>query len=106
MNVTKTNLQKIYDVACSEWKVTIMGYAARNPFGTSVELTESEVERMFAAASATQKTLLKKIFPNFSTEKFAISRKRHRRWHFAAICWFLLECPLPQNRYDYNVSWT
>jgi hypothetical protein len=60
--ITREQLQKIYDVACSEWKETILKYSRRNPFGNTIEFTQTEVSEMFKAASLSQTAVLANIF--------------------------------------------
>lgn len=55
----KTN-RFIPNIACSSWKKTIEDYAKRNVFGTSVELTNNEVEAMYKAATSEQVKVLNK----------------------------------------------
>ena len=37
--ITRENLKAIYDVACTNWKTKLEGYASRNPFNPEIELT-------------------------------------------------------------------
>lgn len=60
--INRDNLKKIYDVACSNWKSKIEGYAKRNPFQDEIELTISEVDEMFNASDDKQKAILNKFF--------------------------------------------
>ena len=60
--ITKENLKKIHDVACNDWKKKLEGYANRKPFDSEIELTEDEIDEMFAASDANQKQVLSKFF--------------------------------------------
>lgn len=60
--ISKENLKKIHDVACDSWKKKIEGYANRKPFDSEIELTENEIDEMFAASDAKQKQVLSKLF--------------------------------------------
>ena len=59
--ITKENLKKIHDVACSTWKAKLTQYAIRNPFGNEVELTSDEVNEMFDASDEKQSKVLNKF---------------------------------------------
>ena len=59
--ITKENLKKIHDVACSTWKEKLTQYAIRNPFGNEVELTSDEVNEMFDASDEKQSKILNKF---------------------------------------------
>lgn len=60
--ITKANLKKIHDVACASWKTKIKGYANRKPFDSEIELSQVEIDEMFAASDEKQTTLLNKFF--------------------------------------------
>jgi hypothetical protein len=60
--VKKSELEQIHNVACSTWKSKIAELTLRNPFGELVELTQTEVDEMFAAATESQLPVLNKIF--------------------------------------------
>jgi len=60
--VKKSDLKKIYDVACSTWQGKIEKLATRNPFGDDVELTQSEVDEMFKASDSSQTRVLEEVF--------------------------------------------
>lgn len=60
--ITREQLKEIHDVACSEWKGTITGYALRNPFGDTIEFTQVQVDTMFKAATPSQLPVLEAIF--------------------------------------------
>lgn len=60
--ITRDNLKKIYDVACTGWKTTIQEYTSRNPFQAEIELTQSEIDEMFKASDAKQRSILEQFF--------------------------------------------
>ena len=62
ITVTKQDLQKIWNVACDAWKLTIEEYAKRNIFDVTIELTQTEVNAMFKAASPNQTLVLEDVF--------------------------------------------
>jgi hypothetical protein len=62
VKIERKQLQVIYDIACSDWKVKIEGIAKGQPFGDEIELTESQVGEMFKAATLTQLPVLVDIF--------------------------------------------
>ena len=60
--ITKANLKKIHEVACSSWKTKLEGYASRNLFDSEIELSQSEIDEMFAASDDKQKKVLNQFF--------------------------------------------
>lgn len=62
ITVSKHNLGKIHAVACGSWQAKIIEYANRSPFKSDVELTTSEVDVMFTAATKEQLPVLEEIF--------------------------------------------
>lgn len=60
--ITREQLKKIHDVACFDWKEKITEYAVKNPFGDTIEFTQTEVDEMFKAASLSQTAVLANIF--------------------------------------------
>lgn len=60
--ITRENLKKIHDVACSGWKTKLEDYAKRTPFQLEIELTQAEVDEMFKASDASQTKVLKNFF--------------------------------------------
>lgn len=60
--IKKSELKKIHDVACSTWQGKITALASRNPWGDDIELSEGEVDDMFAAATSGQKVVLEEVF--------------------------------------------
>jgi hypothetical protein len=59
--VNKSDLGKIHNVACSTWKSKLETYTQRNPFGDSIELSDSEIDEMFDAATTSQIPVLVSI---------------------------------------------
>jgi hypothetical protein len=60
--ITREQLQKIHDVACSGWQGEILKYSRRNPFGNTIEFIQEEVDAMFKASSLSQTAVLEGIF--------------------------------------------
>jgi len=60
--IKKSELKKIHDVACSTWKGKITALANRNPWVDDIELSEGEVDEMFASATSGQKVVLEEVF--------------------------------------------
>jgi hypothetical protein len=60
--IKKSELKRIYDVACPTWQTRIESYAYRNPFGDTVSFSADEVEEMFRAATSEQKPVLESVF--------------------------------------------
>ena len=61
--IKKSDLKKIYDVACLTWQKKIeTEYATRNPWGDTIEFTQSEVDEMFKAADSSQTKVLEEVF--------------------------------------------
>jgi hypothetical protein len=66
--VKKAELEQIHGVACGEWKTRIAELTLRNPFGDCIELTQTEVDNMFAAATESQRPVLVGVFGEPNTE--------------------------------------
>ena len=66
--ITREQLEKIYDVACSDWKETILKYSRRNPFGSAIEFLQEEVVAMFVASNLGQRAVLEGIFGKQTAE--------------------------------------
>lgn len=61
--ISKAQLKKIYDVACTSWQTKIMEFAKRIDFLTdNITFNEQEIDAMFTAATADQYILLESIF--------------------------------------------
>jgi hypothetical protein len=60
-SISKENLKKIHDVACSTWQAKLEVYAKREPFSSEVELTSAEVNEMFEASDEKQSKVLNKF---------------------------------------------
>lgn len=71
--VTREQLKRIHDIACSKWQTKIGGLAGSiGVFENSVELTHTQVKEMFNAATSAQEPVLKEIFPDFKKDNIAI----------------------------------
>jgi hypothetical protein len=60
--ISRTDLGKIHNIACPTWKTKLEKLALRNPFSGTIELTQSEVDEMFKAATPDQRPTLVNIF--------------------------------------------
>jgi hypothetical protein len=65
-SISRTDLGEIYDIACNTWKTKLEKLALRNPFSDTIELTQSEVDEMFKAATPDQRPTLVNIFGEHS----------------------------------------
>lgn len=61
VTIKREQLQEIHDIACLAWQEKIKNIAKEQPFG-DIELTQSQVDKMFKAATSTQLPVLEKIF--------------------------------------------
>jgi hypothetical protein len=61
-SITRSQLEEIHNVACRAWKETIVKYANRSAFKDTIELTDNEVNAMFAASNNIQIPVLESIF--------------------------------------------
>lgn len=60
--ILKTDLKKIYDIACQTWQPKIEEYAKRTPFEKTVDFTEKEINVMISACTTEQLPIVSKIF--------------------------------------------
>ena len=60
--ISRTDLGKIHNIACNTWKTKLEKLGSRNPFSDTIELTQSEVDEMFKAATPEQRPTLVNIF--------------------------------------------
>jgi len=60
--IKKSELKRIYDIACNTWKPKIEKYAQRKPFEDTVEFTTKEIEEMVNASTVEQKPIVKEVF--------------------------------------------
>lgn len=69
--VTRIQMQKIYDIACSTWKSRIEALVVREmgTFGDSGFLDYDEVNEMFMNATPAQSEVLKEIFPGYQEKE-------------------------------------
>lgn len=66
--ISRTDLGKIHNIACSTWKTKLEKLGSRNPFSGTIELTQSEVDEMFKAATPNQRPTLVNIFGEQSNQ--------------------------------------
>jgi hypothetical protein len=62
IEITRSQLEEIHNVACTSWKDTIVKFANRSAFKDTIELTDNEVNAMFAASNNIQIPVLENIF--------------------------------------------
>jgi hypothetical protein len=60
--ISRTDLGKIHNIACPTWKTKLEKLGSRNPFSGTIELTQSELDEMFKAATPDQRPTLVNIF--------------------------------------------
>jgi hypothetical protein len=60
--ISRTDLGKIHNIACNTWKTKLEKLGSRNPFSGTIELTQSELDEMFKAATSDQRPVLVSIF--------------------------------------------
>jgi hypothetical protein len=60
--ITKTELKKIYEVACKDWKSKIEKFTQRNAFGEDIEFSEKEIQEMVSACNSEQLPIVKEVF--------------------------------------------
>jgi hypothetical protein len=60
-NIKISDLKKIHDVACLTWKTKIKSLIT-DPFAESIELSQSQVDEMFKAATTDQRPVLVEVF--------------------------------------------
>jgi hypothetical protein len=60
--ISRTDLGKIHNIACPTWKTKLEKLGSRSPFSGTIELTQSEVDEMFKAATSDQRPVLVNIF--------------------------------------------
>jgi hypothetical protein len=61
-SISRTDLGKIHNIACATWKTKLEKLGSRNPFSGTIELTQSELDEMFKAATPDQRPTLVNIF--------------------------------------------
>lgn len=62
LKVPVTDVLKIHNVACHDWKLIISRYLTRIDKNQEITFEESEIDAMFAAATTDQKVVLTEIF--------------------------------------------
>lgn len=60
--ITRTELKKIYEIACSTWQPKIEKFAQRNPFGEEIEFSGKEIQEMLNASTVEQLPIVKEVF--------------------------------------------
>lgn len=62
ITVSRRDLGRIHNIACSTWKTKIENLGVRNPFSETIEISQDEVDEMFNAATLDQIPVLIEIF--------------------------------------------
>lgn len=62
ITVSRRDLGRIHNIACSTWKTKIENLGSRNPFSETIEISQDEVDEMFKAATLDQIPVLIEIF--------------------------------------------
>jgi len=60
-NIKISDLKKIHDVVCDSWKTKIKSLIT-DPFAESIELSQTQVDEMFKAATTDQRPVLIEVF--------------------------------------------
>lgn len=60
--IKKSELKKIHDVACTDWKSKIEKYAQKNPFEDELDFTEKQIQKMINASNSEQLKVVKAVF--------------------------------------------
>jgi hypothetical protein len=58
--LSRQGLKEIHSVACPTWQRTLANYGTRNPLEDYIELTQNEVDKMFAACTKEQLPIVSK----------------------------------------------
>lgn len=62
LRVSVTDVLRIHAVACLQWQKTFASYLSRTDSEQKIQFTQSEVNKMFEAATDSQKPVLEEIF--------------------------------------------
>jgi hypothetical protein len=99
--VKKSALKEIHDVACTTWKAKIENMTLRDAFSDSIQVTQDEINEMFAAATTSQRPILESIFgkpkPQIDFDKINMGSKvmiQHTGMHCNGIESIDLEQPV------------
>lgn len=60
--IKKSELKKIHDVACTDWKSKIEKYAQKNPFEDELTFSEKQIQEMINASNTEQLKVVKAVF--------------------------------------------
>ena len=60
--INKSDLKKIYNIACTDWKKKIKDYASKDPFTSEIEFTEKQIKEMLSASTPDQLPVVKEVF--------------------------------------------
>jgi len=62
LEITRGELEKIYDIACDTWKPKLAKYATETPFSETIKFTKKQVNEMIKACREDQLPIVSKIF--------------------------------------------
>ena len=62
LEIKRTELKKIWEISCEDWKPKLESYAAKDPFSETIKFTEKQINEMIKACTAEQLPVVKKIF--------------------------------------------
>lgn len=68
--LSRQGLKEIHEVACGNWKEKLLTYGSRNPFEDYVELSNKEVNEMFKACDAKQRTIVSRYLTDKAPKDF------------------------------------
>ena len=60
--IKRSELQKIWEIACIDWKSKLAKYAQEDPFSETIKFTEKQVNEMIKACKDVQLPTVKEIF--------------------------------------------
>lgn len=62
LEITRQELEQIYNIACTTWKPKLKEYALNDPFSETIIFTEKQVKEMITACTVDQLPTVSKIF--------------------------------------------
>jgi hypothetical protein len=88
-NIKISDLKKIHDVACGSWKTKIKSLIT-DPFAESIELSQTQVDEMFKAATTDQRPVLVEVFGEpVSYKKGQLLWMWDEHWKYPSVRKFL-----------------
>nr|DAI89521.1 MAG TPA: hypothetical protein [Caudoviricetes sp.] len=62
LEIKRTELKKIWEISCKDWKPKLAKYAQKDPFSETIKFTEKQINEMIKAYTAEQLPVVKEIF--------------------------------------------